>query len=95
MVIGVTAVMAGGAVELILGLDGWERQPRWQGRSEEEGKESQHPWRAQEGWKESSSGAQQHERCHAETLGSSEGYDRAPHCERCHAETVGGLQRRV
>ena len=36
--------------------DWWEGQPRWERQSEEGSKDSHCLWRAQEGWKESSSG---------------------------------------
>ena len=55
----------------------WKNFPAGREKSEEEGKESQHPWRRQEGLRESSSCGRwtnrQYERCHAEALGSSEG----------------------
>ena len=51
------------------------------------------PWRTQEGWRESSSVGKwrnrQCERCHAETLVSSEWKTRAQHYARCHIEVLG------
>ena len=75
-------------------MEGWERQLWWEELSEEEGKERQYPWRAQEHCKESSSAGKWSnrmcERCHTETLWApAKQPDKAQQDERCHAETQG------